>query len=140
MSLAVSGNGTQIFAGANTYYRQHDDQWRHAATGTGASGQDGSIAGTSGVTNNGALVYNLFGSRTLNSYAIGGSGSLTKLGPGSLAIATNNLYTGSTTIGAGTLQIGNGGSAGAIGSTSNVLDNGALVFNRSDNYGGTLAR
>ncbi len=105
--------------------------------GTGASGHDGSIAGTGGVTNNGALVYNLFGSQTLSSYAIGGSGSLTKLGPGSLAIATNNLYTGGTTIGAGTLQIGIGGSVGAIGSTSNVLDNGALIFNRSDNYGGT---
>ena len=139
LGLAMSGNGTQIFAGANTYSGSTTiSSGSTLQLGTGASGQDGSIAGTSGVTNNGALVYNLFGSRAVSSYAIGGGGSLTKLGPGMLTLSTNNGYTGSTTIRAGTLQIGNGGTVGAIGSTSNVLDNGALVFNRSDNYGGTF--
>jgi fibronectin-binding autotransporter adhesin len=139
MTLVMSGSGTQVLAGANTYTGGTTiSNGSTLQLGTGASGGDGSIAGTSGVTNNGSLAYNLFGSQTLSTYAISGSGSLTKLGPGSLAITTNNLYTGSTTIGGGTLQIGNGGTVGAIGSTNNVVDNGALVFNRSDNYGGNF--
>ena len=140
ISLAMSGSGTQVLAGANTY--NGGTTIGNGSTlqlGTSSwGGYDGSIASTSGVTNNGALDYNLFGSQTLSSYAISGSGSLTKLGPGSLTIATSNSYTGSTTIGAGTLQIGTGGTGGAIGSTGSVLDNGALVFNRSDNYGGNF--
>lgn len=42
----------------------------------------------------------------------------------------NSTYTGGTTIAAGTLQIGNGGTSGSI--TNDVSNNGALVFNRSD--------
>ena len=41
-----------------------------------------------------------------------------------------NTYTGGTTISAGTLQIGNGGTTGSI--AGNVTDNGTLVFNRSE--------
>src|SRR5207247_75403 len=43
----------------------------------------------------------------------------------------NNTYGGVTTISAGTLQIGNGGTSGSLGSNS-VTNNAALVFNRSD--------
>ena len=62
--------------------------------------------------------------------SIAGLGSLTKSGSSTLIITTNNTYTGGTTISGGTLQIGNGGTSGSI--TGNVVDNGALVFNRSD--------
>ena len=41
-------------------------------------------------------------------------------------------FIGATTISAGTLQIGNGGSGASIGSTIGVLDNSALVFNHAD--------
>lgn len=47
-------------------------------------------------------------------------------------LGIDNTYSGGTTISAGTLQIGNGGTTGKI--TGDVTDNGALVFSRSDAY------
>ena len=41
-----------------------------------------------------------------------------------------NTYAGVTTISAGTLQIGNGGTTGSI--VGNVIDNSNLVFSRTD--------
>ncbi|HYE19536.1 MAG TPA: autotransporter-associated beta strand repeat-containing protein [Tepidisphaeraceae bacterium] len=46
--------------------------------------------------------------------SIAGTGGLTKTGAESLALLTDNTYTGGTTVSAGTLQIGNGGSTGSI--------------------------
>ena len=45
-------------------------------------------------------------------------------------LAADNTYTGGTTITAGTLQLGNGGTTGGI--VGDVTDNGTLTFNRSD--------
>ncbi len=62
--------------------------------------------------------------------AIIGSGGLTKAGAGRLTLTGANSYSGLTTISAGTLQIGNGGNTGTLGS-GDVINNGTLVFNRS---------
>jgi autotransporter-associated beta strand protein len=62
--------------------------------------------------------------------SIGGTGSLTKDGTGTLIMNTLNAYTGPTTISHGTLQVGSGG-PGDIG-TGNVTNNGALVFAEGD--------
>jgi autotransporter-associated beta strand protein len=56
---------------------------------------------------------------------------LEKIGAGTLILTANNTYTGVTTITAGTLQIGNGGATGTLGS-GNVVNNAALVVNRFD--------
>ncbi len=58
------------------------------------------------------------------------SGSLTlvKNGAGTQTLTGTNTYTGGTTINAGTLQIGNGGTTGTIGSGT-VANNGNLTFN-----------
>jgi outer membrane autotransporter protein len=48
-----------------------------------------------------------------------------------LILTGANTWTGSTTISAGTLQIGNGGTSGTIG-TGAIVDDGTLVFDRSD--------
>ena len=61
---------------------------------------------------------------------ISGSGQLIKTGSSALILTNNNTYTGGTTLSAGTLQLGNGGTTGSV--TGNILNNGSLVFNRSD--------
>ena len=61
---------------------------------------------------------------------ISGDGALTKNGASTLILTADNSYAGGTTINTGTLQVGNGGGTGSLG-TGPVLDNAALVFNRS---------
>ncbi|MFG1374919.1 autotransporter domain-containing protein, partial [Xanthobacter oligotrophicus] len=64
---------------------------------------------------------------------ISGDGALTKEGASALILTGANIYGGGTTISAGTLQIGDGGIAGSL--AGDVLNNAALVFDRSDAYG-----
>jgi fibronectin-binding autotransporter adhesin len=59
-------------------------------------------------------------------------GALLKEGAGVLVMSGNSDYTGGTTIAAGTLQLGNGGGSGSV--LGNIVDNGILSFDRSDNY------
>ncbi len=74
-----------------------------------------------------------------NNYLFQGSGSitgntgLTKSGTGKLTIATNNSFTGGTTVNAGTLEMGNGGATGSIVGGVTVASGATLAFNRSDN-------
>ena len=52
---------------------------------------------------------------------VSGTGSLTQAGPGTTILTGANSYTGTTTISAGTLQIGNGGTTGTTGlATSSI--------------------
>ncbi len=60
------------------------------------------------------------------------SGSLVKSGNGTLVIANNNTYGGTTDINGGVLQIGDGGTTGSLGSGAVNLNAGTLSFNRSD--------
>jgi outer membrane autotransporter protein len=62
--------------------------------------------------------------------AITGASALAKTGAGMVTLTGTNTYAGGTTISAGTLQIGNGGTSGSI--TGDVVNNGTLAFNRSD--------
>jgi autotransporter-associated beta strand protein len=68
---------------------------------------------------------------TMSGAAAAGTGALTKTGAGTLILTGANANTGITTVSAGTLQVGAGGAAGALG-TGNIVDNATLVFNRSD--------
>ena len=70
-------------------------------------------------------------------YTFGGTGiisgptALIKSGTGLLIVSNgDNNYTGGTTINAGTIQLGNGGSTGSI--AGNITNNGAIVINRND--------
>ena len=68
------------------------------------------------------------------SYAgtLSGSGSIIKIGTGTLTLTGTNQYTGGTTISSGTLQLGNASTVnGSV--VGDIIDNAALVFaNPSD--------
>ena len=58
--------------------------------------------------------------------------ALTLNGAGTQTLSGANTYTGATTISAGTLQIGNGGTSGSLSASTTIANNGTLVFHRSD--------
>ncbi|HEV7407128.1 MAG TPA: autotransporter-associated beta strand repeat-containing protein [Bradyrhizobium sp.] len=120
--------GTVTIAGAQAF-----DTLQFITTGyvlnAGAGGQL-QLAGLSGTgtinTDNGV-------NATINAAIVDGSShSLTKVGGGTLVLTAANTYTGGTTISAGTLQLGNGGTTGSI--IGNVLNNGVFAINRSDAF------
>jgi autotransporter-associated beta strand protein len=56
-----------------------------------------------------------------------GDGAFMQMGSGTTIFTANNFYTGGTTISAGTLQLGNGGTSGSI--IGDVSNQGTLVIN-----------
>ena len=65
---------------------------------------------------------------------INGNASVTLNNAGTVTFLNTNTYTGPTVINAGTLQVGNGTTSGAIDASSAITDNGALVLNQPDNH------
>jgi fibronectin-binding autotransporter adhesin len=129
-AVRVYGNHTGILTGTNT------------SSGTtvidtpstlqiGNGGTTGSL-GSGSVENNGTLAFQHSAGTYTNANVISGAGSVVQRGTGSTEVLTgNNSYVGSTTINSGTtLQIGNGGASGTLGSGS-VTNNGTLAFNRA---------
>ena len=101
----------------------------------GNVGTSGAITGD--VVNNGRLNFHRSDAVTFGG-AISGSGNVTVSG-GNLTLTGNNTHTGNTN-NFGTLQIGNGGTSGAI--SGNIANfGGSLVFNRADDvaYGGIIS-
>jgi autotransporter-associated beta strand protein len=67
--------------------------------------------------------------------AISGSGRLTKSDSGNLLLLSDNTYSGGTNLSGGVLQLGNGGTAGTLGSGAVSMSNDAtLAITRSDNF------
>ena len=67
------------------------------------------------------LIFNT-GGNVYETGAISGSGSLTQMGSGTLTLTGNNTYAGATTISAGTLQVGNGATAGSLPVGGAIID------------------
>ena len=87
------------------------------------------VSPSSITANNGTRTYLLAGSGTIT----GAATSLVKNGSGTIILAVGCSYGGGLTINGGTLQIGNGGTTGAVPNLMNVVNNGTLAFNRSAN-------
>ncbi|CAM2147938.1 putative Type V secretory pathway, adhesin AidA [Pararobbsia alpina] len=138
----ITGTGTLIQAGTGTTILTGSD----AVTGTtqitagtlqvGNGGTTGSISGD--VVDNAALTFNRSDATTYVG-TISGAGTVTQSGTGTLSLTANNTYTGLTTIAAGTLSLGTGGSSGSV--AGDILNNSALVFDRNDvwTYGGHIS-
>lgn len=71
--------------------------------------------------------------------AISGTGAFGKTGNGILKLTGGNSFSGPVTNSAGTLQIGDNGTAGSL--TANIANNAALIWYRSDSvsYSGAIA-
>ena len=62
---------------------------------------------------------------------VSGFGRLQKQGNGTLTLTGSNNYTGTTTINAGTLEIGDAGKSGTLGSGNVIIASGAILENQS---------
>ncbi|WAC24088.1 autotransporter-associated beta strand repeat-containing protein [Blastomonas sp. SL216] len=124
--LTKSGAGTLILTNANSYAGTTINA---GTLQIGSGGTTGTL-GLGDVTNNATLTFNRSNDLTVSN-AISGGGSVIKNGAGTVILTGANTYSGTTTISAGTLQIGNGGTSGVLGS-GQVTNSGTLVFNRSD--------
>jgi len=118
--LTLNGGANQSYTGATTI-----------TSGTlrlGDGSNDASIAGSGTINNSATLIFN---NANIENYSgkIIGSGSIVKNNTGSQKISGTNTYTGSTTVNAGTLQLG---SASALGSTSGVFIGSSGTLNLSN--------
>ncbi|USI76494.1 autotransporter-associated beta strand repeat-containing protein [Sphingopyxis sp. USTB-05] len=134
-TLAKNDSGTWVLTGNHSYTGSTNINGGTLFVGGG--GTTGSIASAL-VNNFGTLGFNR---SDLLAYGgqIVGTGALRQAGTGTTVLTGTNLYTGGTTIDAGTLQLGNGGTTGSI--VGDVVDNGLLLFNRSDlvDFAGTIS-
>lgn len=147
-ALSIAGNGI----GSDGVLRSISGNNTWAGTITAGSTSTNRIACDSGlltisgnISLTGTVAYQLSlqgnGNILITGNISGGSNTNVTLfkssyGNGTVILAGNNTYVGSfTSVGNGTLQIGNGGTTGNLCAGSVALSNGAtLAFNRSDAY------
>ncbi|NJL19220.1 MAG: hypothetical protein HC901_02720 [Bdellovibrionaceae bacterium] len=119
-------------AGTVTLTNSGSDIAPTTITFSNTSGNDYTFnSDTTEALNQGGLSVTGSGNVTINS-AIVGIGGINHSGTGTLAFTANNSYSGNTTISAGTLQLGNGGTTGSLATGSAITNNGTFVINRSN--------
>jgi fibronectin-binding autotransporter adhesin len=128
-TLSVTDSGIVTVSGGTVTLGQ-------ASTGTGVLNiGTGGVAGTlntatiTGGAGRGTVNFNHTGALAF-APTLRGTLSVNKLASGTTIWTADHTYTGTTTISGGTLQIGDGGATGRLGSGS-VVNNGALAFQRS---------
>jgi T5SS/PEP-CTERM-associated repeat protein len=107
------------------------------------------IDGASSVTTTGGILVRDTGSINI-SHSVGmvlldtdisGAGTYSQTGGGTTILTGADSRTGSTTVTSGVLQIGNGGTTGAITGNVSIASGATLAFNRSNalTYGGVIS-
>jgi uncharacterized delta-60 repeat protein len=132
-NLTKTGSGTVTLTGANTYTGATTISAGTLQVGNGST--TGALSTSSAITNNGTLQF--FRSNTVTqgtdfASVISGTGVVQQAGTGTLVLNGANTYNGATTVSAGTLQIGDGGTTGALSASSSITNNATLAFNRSN--------
>jgi outer membrane autotransporter protein len=129
----VTGSGGIEKTGAGVLTLTADQAFTGLTTVTagtlqlGNGGTTGSVQGE--IVDNATLTVRRSNALTLSG-TISGTGALVQAGAGTTILTADNSYTGGTTISAGTLQLGSGGTTGSI--LGDVVNNATLVVNRSD--------
>ncbi len=154
----MTGAGTLVLPGTNTYSGGTVisagilQVTNHSSVGTGTVKLDGGVfqSGAAGLAFANVFAINTTDGRIdtqANTLTLSGTigngngttGALTKIGTGTLILTGTDTYTGGTTVSAGLLQLGNGGTSGSI--LGNLVDSGVFAINRSDTYtfGGVIS-
>lgn len=128
-TLSKLGAGTLVLTGSNTYGGGTAVQAGTLQVGDGAV--SGSIVGDAVIDSGGTLAFKR-SDRVVFGGDMAGTGALRQSGAGTLVLTGQNTLSGVTTIDAGTLQVGDGGTAGSI--AGNIVNNASLVFNRADDF------
>ncbi len=113
----MSGTGNLVQAGASTLTLSANNPFSGTATinagstlQLGNGGASGALAGN--ILDNGQLILNRSDAGFELDQVISGTGTLSQQGTGTSILTAANTYSGGTTVTAGTLQIGNGGTMG----------------------------
>lgn len=78
------------------------------------------------------ITYDTNGNNITISGTVKGTGGLIKVGAGSLILTGSNTYSGGTTISAGTVEVGDGGTTGGLGTGPVTISAGStLAYNRT---------
>lgn len=141
----VSGGKLTLASTAKIYLGGSlDGETVHGGTAIiniGAGGLSGTLSFTGNMLlegnsqinfNNAANDTTILAANILKDFA-GATLALSKVGPGTAILTGNSNYLGTTTVGGGTLQIGNGAGTGMIATDVSVSSGATFAFNRSDN-------
>lgn len=134
--LALTGTGTVILTGVGGHTGGTSVQSGTLQVGDGANA--GSLAGDADIAAGAALVFNRSDAVRFDGI-LRGTGQLRQAGSGTLVLAGENPFGGTTVIDAGTLQVGDGGNHGSL--SGNIVNNASLRFDRADDsvYGGAIS-
>ena len=132
--ITKSGPGMQTLSGGNIQYTGP------TTISAGTLNLANCTALNSSITDNATLLLERDSGTWTLAAPIGGSGGLGVTGAGTVILTAANSYTGGTTINAGTLWIGNGGSGETLASAS-ISNSGALIFDHVDTltYAGSIS-